>query len=319
MASSTAAKNRRVPHPLQTLRFITGLTREACAKIANLSTSGVQNIELGKSPLYLENAELLEAYTNCHALHLIDQIAKWHNDELKQRADLFTLQGEPFTEESFAAYQAEPLPAEDRERAIEDIRTRVDLLLGSLAGRTHEFRAAYRRMVQFTIQELERTGLTQTDFLERGQQHARVETRQTTVAGLAKDKDISMHETFKRDIAPHYPPKTPVMMSIESFPSWPRADSNRDFWLLSDPNLRTGTATLKRMNFPDGKQHTIRHDVIIGQDISFTSFAGAFWAASQKKPKMDRKDFDLWQSRRRSLSRQKSTAGKAKRRKPSTP
>jgi hypothetical protein len=315
MARSTAVANRRIPHPLQTLRFITGLTREACASIADLSTSAVQNIELGKSPLYLENAELLEAYTNCHALHLLDQIAKWRNGELKQRADLFTLKGEPFTEETFAAYQAEPLPAEDRERAIEDIRTRVDLLLGALAGRPHAFRAAYRRMVQFTLQELERTGLTQTDLLARGQQQARVETRQTTVGKLAKDQEIGGHGAFKKEIAPHYPPETPVMMSIETFPSWPRADSNRDFWLLSDPNLRTGTATLKRMNFPDGKQHTIRHDVILGQDISFTSFAGAFWAASREQAKMDRKDFELWQNHRRSLSRQKAAGVRTKDRK----
>jgi hypothetical protein len=114
MAKSASKPARRPPHPLQTFRFVTGLTREACGKIAELTAATVQNIELGKAPLYLENAEMLEAYTGCNSVRLLELQQQWKDGKLKARAELVTLDGQPFTSETYVAYKALPVPKADK-------------------------------------------------------------------------------------------------------------------------------------------------------------------------------------------------------------
>jgi DNA-binding XRE family transcriptional regulator len=307
MAKSSSDKTRRPPHPLQTFRFVTGLTREACGKVADLTAATIQNIELGKAPLYLENAELLEAYTGCNAVRLLEAVQHWKEGKLKKRVDLVTLDGQPFTAESYAAYQAAPIPAEDRERAIEDLSTRIDLMLGGLADRPHDFRAAYRRMVQFTVNERKRCGASDAEMERRGQSKATVETRHTTLGELAKEDAIGKNELYKNELSKRYKPSTKVDVSVEKFPFWPWPAQQIDFMLFLDPNLQTGDCTLWRMNFPDKKQYVIRSGGIRSAKIGFTSLSQEFWREMNKVGKFGRAELAMWQDVRTKLGRRKQS------------
>jgi DNA-binding XRE family transcriptional regulator len=306
MAKSSPDKTRRPPHPLATFRFITGLTREACGKVADLTAATIQNIELGKAPLYLENAELLEAYTGCNAVRLLEAVREWKDSKLKKRADLVTLDGQPFTAESYTAYQAAPIPAEDRERAIEDLCTRIDLMLGGLADRPHDFRAAYRRMVQFTVNERKRCGASDAELEQRGQGKAVVETRNTTLGELAKEDVISKNELYKNELSKRYKPSTKVDVSIEKFPFWPWPAKQIDFMLFLDPNLQTGECTLWRMNFPDKKQYVIRSAGIRSAKMGFTSLSQDFWREMNERRTFGQEELAKWNDVREKLGRRKS-------------
>ncbi len=306
MANSSPDKTRRPPHPLATFRFITGLTREACSKVADLTAATIQNIELGKAPLYLENAELLEAYTGCNSVRLLQAVKAWKDGNLKKRADLVTLDGQPFTAESYEAYKAAPIPAEDRERAIEDLCTRIDLMLGALADRPHDFRAAYRRMVQFTVNERKRCGASDAELEQRGQSKAVVETRHTTLGELAKEDVIGKNELYKNELSKRYKPSIKVDVSIEKFPFWPWPAKQIDFMLFLDPDLQTGECTLWRMNFPDKKQYVIRTAGIHSAKMGFTSLSQDFWREMKERHVFGSKDLARWSNVREKLGRRKS-------------
>jgi hypothetical protein len=305
MAKSSPDKTRRPPHPLATFRFITGLTREACGKVADLTAATIQNIELGKAPLYLENAELLEAYTDCSAMRLLEAVQQWKEGKLRTRAALVTVAGQPFTTESYEEYRSKPIPPESVEKAIKDLSTRIDLILGGLAGRSHEFRAAYRRMVQSTIKERRNSGVTDAELMARGQSHAKVESWKTTVAGLAKEETVAKNDVYKNEIAKRYKPGTKVDVSIEEFASWPFGGPNLDLFLLMDPNLQTGRTKLWRMNFPDGKQYVVRADSIENAQIGTTSLANAFWGEITQRGKMERNEWMAWTDLQSRLQRRK--------------
>lgn len=305
MARSAPKLHHRPPHPLQTFRFVTGLTREACADIADLTASTVQNIELGKAPLYLENAELIEAYTGCSALKLLELQEQWKNGKLKTRATLVTLNGQPFTPETYEAYKATPIPAEDRERAIEDIRTRIDLILGGLGERSHDFRAAYRRMSQFTIKERGRAALSNAEVEQRGQSKAIVETKQMTLAQLAKEEFLKGTDLYKKTLSKRYKPSTKVNVSLEEFPSWRWSEKNMDFMLLATPNLQTDTTFLKRLSFPDKKQYILRSQGVRWVNIEPTSLSQELFKEIIKPDRTEDVDFKKWSELRRKLSRKK--------------
>ena len=305
MAKSPPDKTRRSPHPLATFRFITGLTREACGKVADLTAATIQNIELGKAPLYLENAELLEAYTGCNAVRLLEAAQQWKDKKLKMRAELVTVAAQPFTAESYEEYRSKPIPPESVEKAIKDLSTRIDLILGGLAGRSHEFRAAYRRIVQSTIKERRNSGVTDAELEARGHSHAKVESWRTTVAGLAKEEAIAKNDVYKNEITKRYKPGTKVTVSIEEFPCWPFMGAKLDLFLLMDPNLQTGTAKQWRMNFPDKKQYTVRTAAINSANMGFTSLSTEFWNQMQNRPRFDEKDLNVWNDRQQKLRRRK--------------
>jgi len=305
MAKFSSKSVHRPPHPLQTFRFVTGLTREDCGKIAELTAATVQNIELGKAPLYLENAEMLEAYTGCNAVRMLELQQQWKDGKLKARAELVTLDGHPFTSETYEAYKAIPIPAKDRERAIEDLCTRIDLILGSLSDRPHDFRAAYRRMVQFTINERKRCGASDAELEQRGQSKATVETRHTTLGELAKLEAISGNDLYKNELSKRYKPSTKVDVSIEKFPSWPWPLKQIDFMLFVDPNLQTGECTLWRMNFPDKKQYVLRTAGIHSAKMGFTSLSQEFWKEMNKLGGFGQPELAMWRDVREKLGRRK--------------
>jgi transcriptional regulator with XRE-family HTH domain len=305
MAKSAPKLNRRPPHPLQTLRFATGLTREACGDIADLTASTVQNIELGKAPLYLENAELIEAYTGCSALRLLELQEQWKDGKLKTRAELVALNGRPFTSETYDAYKATPIPTEDRERAIEDIRTRIDLILGGLGERSHDFRAAYRRMSQFTIKERERAVLSNAEIEQRGQSKAMVETKQTTLAQLAKEEFLKGSGLYKKTLSKRYKPSTKVNVSIEEFPSWMWPKRNMELMLLTTPNLQTDITFLWRLSFPDKQQYTLRAQGVRWVKMEPTSLSQELFNEIIRPDRTEDVDFKKWSELRRKLSRKK--------------
>lgn len=305
MAKSAPQQVRRPPHPLATFRFITGLTREACGKIADLTAATIQNIELGKAPLYLENAELLEAYTGCSALRLLQLQEQWKDGKLKTRAELVTLDGTSFTPEAYEAYKATPIPAEDRERAIEDITARIDLILGGLGERSHDFRAAYRRMAQFTIKERERVALSDAEAEQRGQSKATVESKQMTLAQLAKEEFLKGTDLYKKTLSKRYKPSTKVHLSIEEFPSWHWPKKAMDFLLLADPNLQTETTYLWRMNFPDKKQYVLRAQGIRMVKLGTASLTQEVYKEIVRPDREADVDFRKWYELRKKLARRK--------------
>ena len=305
MAKSPSKSVHRPPHPLATLRFVTGLTREACGKVADLTAATVQNIELGKAPLYLENAELLEAYTDCSAMRLLEAVQQWKDGKLRGRADLVTTSGGSFTSETYDAYISKPIPEVDREKAIKDLCTRLDLILGGLGQRSHEFRAAYRRMVQFTIRERKNSGVNDAELTARGQSHAKVESWKTTVAGLAKVEAIAKNDVYKNEITTRYKPGTRVNVSIEEYPCWPFINSKLDLFLLMDPHLQTGTTKQWRINFPDKKQYVVQTSSINSANMGFTSLSKEFWSEMEKHKGFNESDMKVWSDLQQKLRRRK--------------
>jgi len=269
MAKNSSKPARRPPHPLLTLRTIVGLTREACGNIADITASTVQNIELGKAPLQQAAAELLEASTGVNAEALMDAHDKWTRGELKKRAHLIDITGREFTPERYAAYQRNPIFDERRDKAIEDIKTRVDLLLGALSNRSHKFRGSYRRLIRFLNKERLRSEVNESDMVERGRLRMDVETRTMTVAQLAKEEMLTRGPQWRKSgIEQDYSPRTKVVVSIEKFPYWPFADrmGNLENWV--NPDCISGTRTIWRMNFPDKKQIAMHYDQMTTQGLS---------------------------------------------------
>jgi len=299
------------PHPLRAFREIADMTRQQCAIVADLTPSTVQNIELGKAMLQLDNAELLEAYTGVSATHLLALQRLWSNGTLtKKQAEIRTVDNEPFTAKSYEAYKARPVSDEAKRIAIEDIKTRIDLLLGGFGDRHHDFRAAYRRMVQFSLNERERSGLTEAEIVESGRRHAEVESRVMTVQQLAKTKDVGTHEVFTNEIAKHYNPSTKVQVSIERFPSWPFPPKLQDFWLMINPLARTGIRTLWRMNFPDKKQYVIYSDLIRATGMERGSIDAEYHRAFDETGSLSREEIKRLGQMRANLNQLKPSKRK---------
>jgi transcriptional regulator with XRE-family HTH domain len=269
MAKSMPRPQRRPPHPLQTFRDTIGMKRADCARITDLTAATIQNIELGKAPLQPGTAELLEATTGVNAEALIDAHEQWSKGELKTRAHLIDITGKDFTNERYEAYQRNPISDEKRDKAIDDIKTRVDLLLGALAKRSHKFRGSYRRLIHFLNKERLRSQVNELDMVERGRLRMEVETRTMTVAQLAKEEMLTRGPQWKHSgIEKDYGPRTKVVVSIEKFPYWPFADrmGNLENWV--NPDCISGTRTIWRMNFPDKKQIAIYFDEMSTQGLS---------------------------------------------------
>lgn len=298
-------------HPLRAFREIADMTRQQCAIVADLTPSTVQNIELGKAMLQLDNAELLEAYTGVSATHLLALQRLWSNGTLtKKQAEIRTVDNEPFTAKSYEAYKARPVSDEAKRVAIEDIKTRIDLLLGGFGDRHHDFRAAYRRMVQFSLNERQRAGLTEAEIVESGRRHAEVESRVMTVQQLGKEKDIGTNPVFTDEIAKNYSPTTKVQVSIERFPSWPFPPKLQGLWLMINPLARTGTRTLWRMNFPDKKQYVIYTDSIRRTGLEDTSLAADFHKAFDESGSLGKAEIKRLGQMRTNLNRLKPSKRK---------
>ena len=285
------------------------MTRQQCAIVADLTPSTVQNIELGKAMLQLDNAELLEAYTGVSATHLLALQRLWSDGSLtKKQAELRTVDNEPFTAKSYEAYKAKPVSDEAKQIAIEDIKTRFDLLLGGFGDRHHDFRAAYRRMVQFSLNERQRAGLTEAEIVESGRRHAEVESRVMTVQQLGKD--IGTHEVFTNEIAKNYNPSTKVQVSIERFPSWPFPPKLQGFWLMINPLARTGIRTLWRMNFPDKKQYVIYSDLIRATGMERGSIDAEYHRAFDETGSLSREEIKRLGQMRANLNQLKPSKRK---------
>jgi len=299
------------PHPLRTFREIADMTRQQCAIVADLTPSTVQNIELGKAMLQLDNAELLEAYTGVSATHLLALQRLWSNGTLtKKQAEIRTVDNEPFTAKSYEAYKARPVSDEAKRIAIEDIKTRIDLLLGGFGDRHHDFRAAYRRMVQFSLNERQRAGLTEAEIVESGRRHAEVESRVMTVQQLAKIQDVGTNQVFTDEIAKNYNPSTKVQVSIERFPSWPFPPKLQGLWLMLNPLAQTGKRTLWRMNFPDKKQYVIYTDVMQRSGIEHTSLESEFHRAFDESGSLSRDEIKRLSQMRANLNQLKPSKRK---------
>jgi transcriptional regulator with XRE-family HTH domain len=299
------------PHPLRTFREIADMTRQQCAIVADLTPSTVQNIELGKAMLQLDNAELLEAYTGVNATHLLALQRLWSNGTLtKKQAEIRTVDNEPFTAKSYEAYKARPVSDEAKRIAIEDIKTRIDLLLGGFGDRHHDFRAAYRRMVQFSLNERQRAGLTEAEIVESGRRHAEVESRVMTVQQLAKIQDVGTNQVFTDEIAKNYNPSTKVQVSIERFPSWPFPPKLQGLWLMLNPLAQTGKRTLWRMNFPDKKQYVIYTDVMQRSGIEHTSLESEFHRAFDESGSLSRDEIKRLSQMRANLNQLKPSKRK---------
>lgn len=299
------------PHPLRTFREIADMTRQQCAIVADLTPSTVQNIELGKAMLQLDNAELLEAYTGVSATHLLALQRLWSNGTLtKKQAEIRTVDNKTFSAKSYAAYKANPVSDEAKRIAIEDIKTRFDLLLGGFSDRHHDFRAAYRRMVQFSLNERERSGLTEADIVESGRRHAEVESRVMTVQQLAKEEDVGTNQVFTDEIAKNYSPGTKVQVSIERFPSWPFPPKLKGLWLMLNPLAQTGKRTLWRMNFPDKKQYVIYTDVMQRSGMEHISLEAEFHRAFDESGSISRDEIKRLGQLRTNLNRLKPSKRK---------
>jgi transcriptional regulator with XRE-family HTH domain len=299
------------PHPLRTFREIADMTRQHCAIVADLTSSTVQNIELGKAMLQLDNAELLEAYTGVSATQLLALQRLWSNGTLtKKQAEIRTVDNKTFSAKSYAAYKANPVSDEAKRLAIEDIKTRIDLLLGGFGDRHHDFRAAYRRMVQFSLSERERSGLTEADIAESGRRHAEVESRVMTVQQLAKEKTVGTNQVFTDQIAKNYSPSTKVQVSIERFPSWPFPPKLQGLWLMLNPLAQTGKRTLWRMNFPDKKQYVIYTDSIQRTGFESTSLDVEFHRAFDESGSLSRDEIKRLGQMRANLNQLKPSKRK---------
>lgn len=302
------------PHPLRAFREIAGMTRQQCAIVADLTPSTVQNIELGKAMLQLDNAELLEAYTGVSATHLLALQRLWSDENLtKKQAELRTVDNKAFTAKSYEAYKAKPVSDEAKRIAIEDIKTRIDLLLGGFGDRHHDFRAAYRRMVQFSLNERERSGLTEAEIVESGRRHAEVESRVMTVQQLAKTEDVGTNQVFTDEIAKNYSPSTKVQVSIERFPSWPFPPKLQDLWLILNPLAQTGMRTLWRMNFPDKKQYVVYSDTVENTGMGPNSMDPEFYRAFEKSKTISGAEIERLGQMRTNMNRLKPSKRTKKR------
>lgn len=269
MAKTTAKSRPRATHPLQTFRDTIGMTREECARQADLTAATVQNIERGKAPLQLVAAELLEAATGVNAESLLEAHQKWVEGKLTGRARLLDITGLDFTKDRYEAYQRNPITDERRDKAITDIQTRVDLLLGALATQSHKFRGSYRRLIRFLNKERIRSMVNELAMTERGRTRMEVESRTMTVAELAKQPDLTTGAQWKNSgIMQNYGPRTKVQVSIEKFPYWPFADRMGDQESWVNPDCLSGTRIIWRMNFPDKKQIAIHFDQMSAQGLS---------------------------------------------------
>jgi transcriptional regulator with XRE-family HTH domain len=251
------------------LRNTLGWNRETCAQAAVTTAATVQNIERGKAPLQQEAAELLEAETGCNAEYLLHACRLWERDQLPPgRVELIDITGKPFTFERYEAYQRQAINDETRDTAIADITTRVDLLLGGLAPRSHKFRSTYRRLIRLLNAERERSGISDPEMVERARLRTEAENRIMTLEQLASEPDVSRSPIWDATLLKKFGPKRKVPVVIERFPFWPFADRVGDDEKFINPDRLSGQRTIWRINLPDRRQLAIYCDKITASGLS---------------------------------------------------
>jgi transcriptional regulator with XRE-family HTH domain len=269
MAKSSPQKYRRPTHPLMALRTVLGWNRETCAQAAVTTAATVQNIERGKAPLQQEAAELLEAETGCNAEYLLHAAKLWERDMLPPgRVELIDITGKPFTFERHEAYQRQAIDNETRDTAIADITTRVDLLLGGLAPRSHKFRSTYRRLIRLLNAERIRSGISDPELVVRASLRAEAENRMMTLQELAAEPDVSRSPIWDAEVLEKFGPKKKVPVIVERFPFWPFVDRMGDDEKFINPDRLSGQRIIWRITLPDKRQLAIHCDKITASGLS---------------------------------------------------
>ena len=160
-------------------------------------------------------------------------------------------------------------------------------------------------MSQFTIKERERAVLSNAEIEQRGQSKAIVETKQTTLAQLAKEEFLKGSGLYKKTLSKRYKPSTKVNVSIEEFPSWMWPKRNMELMLLTTPNLQTDITYLWRLSFPDKQQYTLRAQGVRWINMEPTSLSQELFNEIIKPDRTEDVDFKKWSELRRKLSRKK--------------
>jgi hypothetical protein len=251
------------------LRTTLGWNRETCGQAAITTAATVQNIERGKAPLQQEAAELLEAETGCNAEYLLHACRLWERDLLPPgRVELIDITGKPFTFERYEAYQRQAINDETRDTAIADIKTRVDLLLGGLAPRSHKFRSTYRRLIRLLNAERGRSGISDPEMVERARLRTEAENRIMTLGQLAAEPDVVHSPLWEHALIKKFGAKRRVPVVIERFPFWPFVDRMGDDEKFINPDRLSGQRTIWRITLPDKRQLAINCDKIIASGLS---------------------------------------------------
>jgi len=277
MPKKPKAKKGSLPHPLAQLRATLGWTREQCARETGIPAPTIQNIERATASLTWEQARLIDAVTGCHGLDLSHKAEMWRmvfrmqpptlekaarNPELAAKYAPMDLDGHAYSKAFYDKYCLEPISPQTREKAVEDLNTRIKLLLGPLAKEPRKFRRAYRHLAQVFDDEKNAAELGDLDIAEYAQRFGKASQGQLTVAELDKLRGISTdaewHEIKK---AKNLQPDDVIQIVVEEQPHWPNrnAMTNADSKSMLICDFALGTRRVWRMVLPDGTPFAVAH------------------------------------------------------------
>jgi hypothetical protein len=217
------AKQAITGSPLGKLRSLIGWTRQECANYASVSLASLQNYERGFAPLPLEVARALESTCGVNAEHLYEQSKIWHESRGKTKPqNPVTMGGNTYHADTFKNYCSARLSSHDQAKAIKDISTRVNLLLGALGEKPHLFRTAYRALVQNLDGLLKQTGLSVAEMSEFASQGAKVEEMEWTLGELGAEPEIAQSpDWIKADLMKKFGILDKVKIQKTEFDFWP--------------------------------------------------------------------------------------------------
>jgi transcriptional regulator with XRE-family HTH domain len=219
------AKKAITGSPLGKLRSLIGWTRQECANHAGVSLASLQNYERGFAPLPLEVARALESTCGVNAEQLHEQSKIWHESRGKTKPqNPVTMGGNTYTADAFKNYCSAQISSHDQAKAIKDISTRVNLLLGALGEKPHIFRTAYRALVQDLDSLLKQTGLSVAEMSEFASQGAKVEEMEWTLGELGAEPAVAQSpDWIKADLMKKFSILDKVKIQKTEFDFWPPA------------------------------------------------------------------------------------------------
>ena len=288
MARKRKAKTPVLLHPLAQLRATLGWTREQCAKETGIPAATIQNIERATTPLTWEQARVIDAVTGCSGLDLGYKSEAWralfkarhtHLENAakdKEIAGEFAprdLEGNFYSEEFYRKYCGEPLRDGVREKAIEDLGMRIELLLGPLTKEPRKFRRAYRHLAQLLDDERMAAELGEHDIAEYAQRFGKARQTEATVADLDAMrglKDDAEWREIKK--AKCLKPDDKIQLIIEEQPHWPKhsqmtiAEQGKMF--IGDYAM--GRRRVWRMVLPDGTPFAVAYAETISEGLKQT-------------------------------------------------
>ena len=288
MAKKKKPKGELLPHPLAQLRATLGWTREECAKETGIPAPTIQNIERGTTPLTWDQAQEIDAVTGCQGLDLGYKSDLWRSVFRLDPAQLeraaadpalaaeyapTDLEGNLYSKIFFAKYCDLPLPAESREKAVNDLAMRLKLLLGPLTKEPRKFRRAYRHLAQILDDEKAAADLNDLQIAEYATRFGKAVQSTLTVAKLdtvrgLKD-DAEWHEIKK---SKKLAPDDVIQLTIEDQPHWPK----RNLMTIADQktmfigDFAAGRRRVFRMVLPDGTPFALAYTETLSQGLKQT-------------------------------------------------